>query len=39
MRDGICHFDTDRNYDARPVDIKDVARHEIADNKFKPGPK
>jgi hypothetical protein len=39
MRDGIFHFDTDRNYDARPVDIKDVVRHEIADKKFKPSPK
>jgi hypothetical protein len=38
MRDGIFHFDTDRSYDARPVDIKDV-RHEIADSKFKPSPK
>jgi hypothetical protein len=24
MRDGIFHFDTNRNYDARPADIKDV---------------
>ena len=39
MRDGIFHFDTNRNYDARPADIEDVVRHEIADNKFKASPK
>jgi hypothetical protein len=30
---------TDRSYDARPVEFKDAVRHEFADEKFKSGLK
>lgn len=34
----LPYCDTDRRYDARPVESSDAVRHEIADERFKSGP-